>query len=155
MDWKTTESVFHSPEGRKGRLCYLCHHAQTSFVVYAASHPIGSADTAGRVCLIQTRAVLPQDAQSSEWAVVQIFTFYWHLAIVWAIIMIHTDLKNYDISCTYIFHDIYCNSELSRMLYCMVYTLHNFHHSGTSFYVIIYPWNTCLWPLKLPNFHCG
>ena len=37
--------------------------------------------------------------------------------------MIHTDLKNYDISSTYIFHDIYCNSKLSRMLYCMIYTL--------------------------------
>jgi len=37
--------------------------------------------------------------------------------------MIHTNLKNYDISCTFIFNDIYCNFKLSRMLYCMVYTL--------------------------------
>jgi len=73
---KTTESVFRSSDGKKGKFCSLCHHAQTSFVVYEASHTIGSADIAGRVCLIQTRAVPPQDAQSSEWAVVQTFTFY-------------------------------------------------------------------------------
>jgi len=33
--------------------------------------------------------------------------------------MIHTDLKNYDTSSTY----IYSNSKLPRMLYCMVYAL--------------------------------
>jgi hypothetical protein len=59
----------------EGREDYM-FSCQTSFVVYAASHPIGSADTVGRVCLIQTTAVPPQDAQSSEWAVVQTFTFY-------------------------------------------------------------------------------
>jgi len=44
-------------------------------VVYAATHPTGSADIAGRVCLIQIRAIPPQDAQSSEWAVVHTFIF--------------------------------------------------------------------------------
>lgn len=78
MDRTANESVFHSFDERNGRLCSLHHHAQTSFVVYTASHPIGSVDKEGRVCLRQTRAVPPQDAQSSEWAVVQTFTFYSH-----------------------------------------------------------------------------